>query len=70
MLTRRLILVLVAGLLLGGGVATLAYSAAGGGDSPEFDAAHSDLSIDGAAAFPDFALYSAGQCSRAYRSRV
>jgi hypothetical protein len=61
MLTRRLILVLVAGLLLGGGVATLAYSAAGGGDSPEFDAAHSDLSIDGAAAFPDFALYSAGQ---------
>jgi hypothetical protein len=60
MLTRRLILVL-AGLLLGGGVATLAYSAAGGGDSPEFDAAHSDLSIDGAAAFPDFALYSAGQ---------
>jgi hypothetical protein len=61
MLNRRLIVALVAGLLLGGGVATLAYSAAGGEDSPEFDAVHSDLSIDGAAAFPDFALYSAGQ---------
>jgi hypothetical protein len=60
MLNRRLILGLVAGLVLGGGVATIAYSAAGG-DLPGFDAAHSDLTIGGAAAFPDFPLYSAGQ---------
>jgi hypothetical protein len=61
MLNRRLILGLLAGLVLGGGVATLAYSAAAGGDRPEFDAAHSDLTIEGAAAFPDFPLYAVGE---------
>ena len=60
MRNRGFILALVAGLVLGGGVATLAYSAAAG-DPPGFDAAHSDPTIGGAAAFPDFPLYSPGQ---------
>jgi hypothetical protein len=60
MLDGRFVLALVAGLVLGGGVATLAHSAAAG-DPGGFDAAHGELTIDGAAAFPDFALYSPGQ---------
>ena len=59
MLNRRLILGLFAGFVLGGGIATFAYSAAGG-ELPGFDAAHSDQTIAGAAIFPDFPLYSVG----------
>jgi hypothetical protein len=65
MANRRLILVLLAGLALGSAIATFAYSATAADDPPAgpptFDAAHSDLTIDGAAAFPDFPLYSVGQ---------
>jgi hypothetical protein len=61
MLNRRIILGLFVGLILGGAVSAFAYSATGGGDEGTFDAAHSDLSIEGAAVFPDFPLYSVGE---------
>jgi hypothetical protein len=61
MLNRKVVLGLLVGLLLGGTVATLAYSAEGGGENNSFDAAHSDLTVAGAAAFPDFSLYAVGQ---------
>jgi hypothetical protein len=61
MSNRRLLLGLLVGLVLGGGIATLAYSAAAGEDAAPLDADHSDLTIQGAAAFPDFPLYAVGQ---------
>lgn len=61
MLNRRLTLVLLAGLILGGGGATLAYSAAEADDGAASGAAQSDLTIGGAAAVPDFPLYAVGE---------
>jgi hypothetical protein len=58
---RRVILGLFAGLVLGGAISALAYSATGGGDAGTFDAPHSDLSVEGAAVFPDFPLYAVGE---------
>ena len=60
MLNRRIILGLFVGLVLGGAIAAFAYSATGGEGEGGFDAAHSDLSIEGAAVFPDFPLYAVG----------
>jgi hypothetical protein len=61
MLNRRVILGLFLGLVLGGAISALAYSATGGGDAGTFDAAHSDLSVEGAAMFPNFPLYAVGE---------
>jgi hypothetical protein len=61
MLNRRVILWLFLGLVLGGAISALAYSATGVGDAGTFDAAHSDLSVEGAAVFPDFPLYAVGE---------
>lgn len=61
MRSRRFIIPLLTGLALGVGVGAFAYSALGAPEEPVFGSTHSDFSVAGAAAFPDFPLYAVGQ---------